>query len=221
MGLLTSLPKGAWPTITGSSIALPRRWRQGRASQESPSGVIAQVALRKTVVGLRLPRARIGAEDRRLPSLVGEDLQPGSLRLEKQSRKSAAGIAETVATEIPDKDGDAILSLPQERSDVHLVIIGVSGSRATLEATLEHDQRVIDPEPVLGVGATILAVITSGTSATVTFFLNASQELVSLRYSFSYPAGLPAVSGRESAVAASKIPAATQTIKRRALISQP
>ena len=84
--------------------------------------------------------------------------EPGPVRHDARGRAvepelgfPASQMGESVLAEIPEKQGDLVPSLAQERSQVHLIIITVLRVGSALEGTFEDDQLAIDPEPVFAV----------------------------------------------------------------------
>ena len=118
-------------------------------SQQFFARVEADVAFRETVVRVRSLRAAVGRIWNADPGFIGKDLQFRRYGLEDQRRLTAAVVAETLLSEVPEQDGDRVVALFEIRSDVNLVVIGSVRERSTLEPTLEDSEFAIDPHPVL------------------------------------------------------------------------
>ena len=115
-------------------------------------GIEAYVVLAETVICDTAMSGAVASVDFASPALVGENLHSFTAGIEYHCRDTAAHVAEAGTAEVPQKDADPVSAALEIRSDLDLVIIAVARGRTSLQATLEDNQLVIDPEPVLAVG---------------------------------------------------------------------
>ena len=92
-----------WFSHNDREFHRPAKTRRGRATPIGDvfSCVKAKIALRKPIVGLRLPGSPISLIDSGIPSLVRQYLKSWSLRLKKQPGHPTVGVAETITAEMP------------------------------------------------------------------------------------------------------------------------
>ncbi len=110
--------------------------------------VEANVAFRESVVRVRRIRAAVGRIWNAEPRFVGQDFQFRGNRFEDQRGLTAAVVAETLLTEMPEQDRDRVVALFEVRCDVNLIVICSVRERATLEPSLEDSEFAIYPHPV-------------------------------------------------------------------------
>lgn len=73
--------------------------------------------------------------------------------MEKKSGATAVDMREAVFSEVPEQNGNFILTFFEVCGKVDFVIIGVMRIGPSLEPPLEHYRFAINPKPVLGVGS--------------------------------------------------------------------
>ena len=61
-------------------------------------------------------------------------------------------MTETVFPEMPEQDSDGVRTFCQVRGDIYRIVISPGRRRSSFQATLEDNQLVVDPKPILGIG---------------------------------------------------------------------
>ena len=94
----------------------------------------------------------LGSGDRRVgrhpPGGVADQPPAGEIHREVQPGRTGAVVGEAVLPEMPDEHREGILPLPEPGGEVDLVPVDRSGSRSPLEASLEHGEPAVHPQPV-------------------------------------------------------------------------
>ena len=115
-------------------------------------GIEADIAFRQAVIGFGTGSGLVAVMDAGFPGFVRKNLHPVGLGFEEQGGHAAVQVAEAVAAQVPDQNGNQILARAQPRGDIHRIYIAVPGGRTAFESAFIDGQFAVDPQPVFGIG---------------------------------------------------------------------
>ena len=116
------------------------------------AGIEADIAFGQAVIGFGTGSGLVAVMDAGFPGFVRKNLHPVGLGFEEQGCHAAIQVAEAVAAQVPDQNGNQIFARAQPRGDIHRIYIAVAGGGTAFESAFIDGQFAVDPQPVFGIG---------------------------------------------------------------------
>ena len=116
------------------------------------AGIEADIAFRQTVIGNGTGSGLVAVLDAGFPGFVRKNFYAISDGFEEQGCHAAVQVAEAVAAQVPDQNGNQIFARAQPRGDIHRIYIAVAGGGTAFQTAFIDSQFAVDPQPVFGVG---------------------------------------------------------------------
>ena len=149
-----SAPGSVAPAANLPGVPKPVEIRQGGRlpRPDIPTRVETDIRFGQPEIRMRLVRIPESRMDTTQPQGVAFQGEVFPVRRKQQSCPAAVLMGKTVLSEMPQQNGDTVLPLAQERSDVHPIVIGILGCRPPFQTPFEDDTLTVDPQPVFRIG---------------------------------------------------------------------
>ena len=109
------------------------------------SSIKTNVRFRHSEIRMRFPCFFVSIVKLAVPRTVRQNFKSVGLAIEQQSCLPATFVRETVFTEIPHQDSNAILALCQIFGNVYMIVIGILRIRSSFQTAFEHHHFTVYP----------------------------------------------------------------------------